>query len=80
VINFLGNDWQPKYVTIGLFETKEIIRQALVQSLKKLFNIYNLKEKIISYVKDEGSNLNAMINALKSIVSCEFLSLEESLW
>jgi hypothetical protein len=23
VINFLNNDWQPKHVTIGLFETKK---------------------------------------------------------
>jgi hypothetical protein len=27
VINFLCSDWQPKHVTIGLFEAKEIIGQ-----------------------------------------------------
>ncbi len=26
VINFLGFDWQPKHVTIGLFEAIKIIR------------------------------------------------------
>jgi hypothetical protein len=31
---------------------------------------------MITYVKNEGSNFNAMINALKSIVSCESLGLE----
>ncbi len=36
-----------------------------------------LQEKT-HYVKDEGSNINAMIIALKSIVSCEFFGLEES--
>ncbi len=36
------------------------------------------KKKLIAYVKDERSNLNAMINALKSIVNCESLELKES--
>jgi hypothetical protein len=30
------------------------------------------------YVKDEGSNLNTMIGALKIVVSCDILGLEES--
>ncbi len=34
--------------------------------------------KIIAYVKDEGSNLNTMIIAIKFIVKCEVLSLDES--
>jgi hypothetical protein len=29
-------------------------------------------------VKDEGSNLNTMIGALKIVVSCDILGLEES--
>jgi hypothetical protein len=29
VINFLSNDWQPKHVSIGLFEATETTRQAL---------------------------------------------------
>jgi len=28
IINFLGNDWQPKHVIIGLFEASETKRQA----------------------------------------------------
>jgi hypothetical protein len=36
------------------------------------------EKKIISYVKDEGSNLNTMISALKSIVSCDILNLAKS--
>jgi hypothetical protein len=35
-------------------------------------------EKIIAYVKDEGSNLNAMINVLKYVVNCECFGLETS--
>jgi hypothetical protein len=37
-----------------------------------------VEKKIIAYVKDEGSNLTIMIIALKSIVKCEVLSLDES--
>jgi hypothetical protein len=34
--------------------------------------------KIITNIKYERSNLNAMINALKYVVSCECLGLETS--
>jgi hypothetical protein len=35
-------------------------------------------KKIIAYVKDKGSNLNAMTIALKCVVSWESLGLEKS--
>jgi len=37
-----------------------------------------IKEKNITYVKDEGANLNAMIVAQNFVVSCEILNLDES--
>jgi hypothetical protein len=37
-----------------------------------------LKGKNIVYVKDEGSNLNAMSGALKFVVNCESFGIEES--
>jgi len=43
-----------------------------------LLNKYALKKKIIIHVKDEGSNFNAMTNALKYVINCECLSLEEN--
>jgi hypothetical protein len=46
--------------------------------LTELLDRYCLKKKIIAYVKDEGSNLNTMINVLKFVVCCETLGLEES--
>jgi hypothetical protein len=64
IINFLIANWQPKHVTLGLFEANETIGQALPKNL--------------AYVKDEGSNLNTTIIALKSIVNYELLGLEES--
>jgi hypothetical protein len=45
--------------------------------LIELFNGYALKRKIVAYVKDEGPNLNIMTIALKLIVSCDVLGLEE---
>jgi len=50
----------------------------LANNLTELFNQYGLKRKIIAYVKDEGSNLNAVTIVLRSIVKCEPLSLGES--
>jgi hypothetical protein len=73
VINFLSSDWQPKHVTIGLFEATETIGQALAKSLIELLDKYGLRKKIIIYVKDEGFNFNAMTGVLKSIVNCENL-------
>jgi hypothetical protein len=32
VINFLGDDWQPKHITLGLFELIDTIRQTLAKN------------------------------------------------
>jgi hypothetical protein len=53
VIIFLGKDWQPKHVTIGLFEMIETTCQALAKSLTNLLDKYGLMKKIIVYVKDD---------------------------
>ncbi len=78
VISFLGSDWKPKHVTFGLFEATKTIGQTLIKNLIKLLDAYGLRNKIIAYVKDEGSNLNTLTNALKSIVKCETIGSEES--
>ncbi len=54
------------------------IRQTLARSLIKLLNKYGLKKKIISNVKDEGLNINAMATSLKDVVNYEFIGLEKS--
>jgi hypothetical protein len=46
--------------------------------LIELLDQYGLRNKIIAYVKDEGSNFNTMIIALNSIIECEILGLNES--
>jgi hypothetical protein len=65
VINFLGFDWYPKHVTIGLFEITETTCQTLANNLRELFDQYGLKKNIVLYVKTGVLNLNAMIIALK---------------
>ncbi len=78
VIKFLGSDWQPKHVIIGLFEVIESNSQTLAKILMKLLNKYDLRKKIIVYVKDEESNFNAMTTILKIVVNYEYFGLEES--
>jgi hypothetical protein len=38
--------------------------------LKDLFSPFDLSNKIMSYMKDEGANLNNLTNALTNIVLC----------
>jgi hypothetical protein len=78
VINFLGVDWQPKHITLGLFELIDISGQNLANKLTKLLNINELRRKIVIYVKDEGFNPNTMITTLKLVLSRDVLGLEES--
>jgi hypothetical protein len=46
--------------------------------MTKLLDQYGLRNKIIAYVKDEGSNLNTVTIVLKSVIKCEVLGLDES--
>jgi hypothetical protein len=50
----------------------------LARNFIDFMDAYGLRNKIITYVKDEGLNLNTLTNALKLVVKCETLGLEES--
>jgi hypothetical protein len=78
VVNFLDANWQLEQVTIGLLEAIETIGQALVVNLNSFLDFFGLTNKIIEFVKDEGANLNAMTLALRFVVSCDNLGLDES--
>jgi len=41
--------------------------------MKSLLATYQLKKKVIIYVKDKGINLNMFASTLISVVSCELL-------
>jgi len=51
-----------------LFEAIETTGQTLVRSLIELLNKYGLRKNIIAYVKNEGSNLNAMTIVLQVVI------------
>jgi hypothetical protein len=76
VIKISGVNWQSKHIAIKVFEATHVIWHALVTCLINLLNKHGLRKKIMVYVKVDRSNHNAMTNALKSIMSCETLSLE----
>jgi hypothetical protein len=54
------------------------IGQPLARNLSKLLDSYNLRKKIIVYVKNEGVNVDAMTMAFKIVINCDILGLEES--
>jgi len=60
---------------IGLFKAKDTIRINLASQFQVLFKKYNLTNKIICCLKDEGTNLSTMANVLKQIVSYERLGI-----
>jgi hypothetical protein len=61
-----------------LFKVIKIIGQTLAKNFIDLLDAYGLKNKIITYVKCEGSNLNTLTGVLKFVVKCEVFNLEES--
>ncbi len=60
-----------------MFDATKITRQTLTNNLTKLLDQYGLKNKIIAYVEDKGSNLNIMTIALKFVVKCEIRGVNE---
>jgi hypothetical protein len=78
VINFLGVDRQLKHIIIGLFKASETIGQFLAKNSITLLDEYGFFLKIVVYVQYEGLNLNVMLVAHKSMVSCDILGLDES--
>jgi len=63
-------------VTLGLFEAKWTNGVVLAGQLQALFGKHELANKIICYVKDEGTNLSTMTNVLNQIVTCENLGIK----
>jgi hypothetical protein len=71
VMNFIGDAWVPKHVNVGIFEAPNIANVILVEFVKPLLAKFQLTHKIVTYLKDEGSNLNTLVATLSIIVSCE---------
>ncbi len=50
----------------------------MARNLTEILDQYDLRKKIIAYVKDEGANLNAITTTLKFVVNREVFGVEES--
>jgi hypothetical protein len=61
------------HVTIELFEIQNIIDVNMTQQVKVLLGFsFGLIDKIIAYVKDEGSNLTSLTTTSILVLSCSF--------
>jgi len=69
--------WEPCHVITTIFEVHETLGVAMAIQLKDLLAWYNLLDKVIAYIKDEGVNLNTFTTTLPNIVSYVFLLLPQ---
>ncbi len=60
---------------MGFFETTNMSRIAMAVQVKDFLSLYNLLNKLIAYVKDEGGNLSTLAQALTLVVNCGLLGL-----
>jgi hypothetical protein len=70
VINFLNGSWTPMHVIVGLFEVNETNGQSMGIQLESLLSKFGLVHRVITFEKDEGSNLTTLASALHSIIDC----------
>jgi hypothetical protein len=71
VINFLNDTEVPMHFTMGLFEVNETTEQSLVAQVRFLLKKFGMLHWVITFVKDEGTNLITMAIALHFIIDCE---------
>jgi hypothetical protein len=58
VINFINTSWVPYYVIVGLFKTSNTFGIIMIAQAKDFLSSYNLLDKLIAYVNDEGGNMS----------------------
>jgi hypothetical protein len=57
MVNFISNDWEVKHVTIRLFKVDDKSGVPMVPKLQRLLDRFSLTLKILTFVMDEGVNL-----------------------
>jgi len=62
-------------VIIGIFEIHSIANATMANQVKKLLYSFHLLDKIIAYVKNEGSNLGTLIFGFIYVVYCSAIQL-----
>jgi hypothetical protein len=60
-----------------LFDAPKTLGIALAEVVKPLLEQFKLQNKIIAYVKDEGSNLRTLERALTDSISCAAIGLKK---
>jgi hypothetical protein len=55
---------------LGLFEAHDMSGAAMAMKLKQIIDKFSFTQKILVYVKGEGSNLQTCAQVLKLVVSC----------
>jgi len=75
IVNFIDNTWVPCHICIRLFETSNTSGAALVEIVTPLIKKFDLVDKVITCIKDEGSNLSSLENALSTVASCSLLNI-----
>jgi hypothetical protein len=66
----------PQHVTIGFkFEVPNTYGATFVEIVKPLLVQFQLTNKILTYMKDEGSNLNTLESVHSTTTNCKLLDL-----
>ncbi len=69
VINYINQSWVPCHVIVGLFEVPNIFGVDFIEQVKVILVEFNLTNRVIAYVKDEGTTLNCFTSAFTFVVS-----------
>jgi hypothetical protein len=62
-------------VIVGLFEAIDTFGVIMAMQVKELLSLYNLMDKLITYVKDKDDNLSTLARALIFVVNYGLLTL-----
>jgi len=73
--HFVDEDWQRKQICLSLFEPSDIRASALALQFRPVIENAKIQDKVIAYVKDEGSNLAKLTDVLRDHVTCDRLAL-----
>jgi hypothetical protein len=57
IVNFMFNKWEAKHVTFKLFKVSNSSGATMAPKVTTTLDKFSLTQKILAYVKDEGSNL-----------------------
>jgi hypothetical protein len=57
IVDFMSTAWEPKHITIGLFEAIVTNGATIVVKFKQILDKFGITQNIMAYIKNKGSNL-----------------------